>query len=146
VTINELPGEWLAHADLRQALKDSWEPRTTLLSPFDPLIGDRERTEALFGFRFKLEIYFPADKREYGYYVMPILDGDRLIGRIDPVLDRKQKILRLNAVYAEADTPTDTAERVATAIGDLASWLGAVSVELPDEMPPVWGRVARLLS
>ena len=51
VTIDGLPGEWLAHADLLEALKDAWEPRTTLLSPFDPLISDRERTEALFGFR-----------------------------------------------------------------------------------------------
>ena len=69
---------------------------------------------------------------------MPILDGDRLIGRIDPVLDRKQKVLRLKAVYAEPDTPMEATERVATAIGDLASWLGASSVELPDELPPAF--------
>jgi uncharacterized protein YcaQ len=146
VTIDEMPGEWLAHADLLAALEDEWQPRTTLLSPFDPLIGDRERTEALFAFRFKLEIYFPAAKREYGYYVLPILDGDRLIGRIDPVLDRKAKVLRLNAVYAEADAPMDAAERVAIAIGDLASWLGAESVELLDELPSVWIRMGRYLS
>ena len=69
---------------------------------------------------------------------MPILDGDRLIGRIDPVLDRKKKVLRLNAVYAEPDTTMDAAERVATAIGELASWLGASAVELPEELPPAF--------
>src|SRR5437868_4159920 len=134
VTIDGLPGEWLAHADLLGALSDPWQPRTTLLSPFDPLISDRERTEALFGFRFKLEIYKPAAQREYGYYVLPILDGDRLIGRVDPVLDRKAKVLRLNAVYAEPDAHVEAAERVATAIGDLASWIGATTIELPDEL------------
>jgi uncharacterized protein YcaQ len=146
VTIDGLSGEWLAHADLLEALKDAWEPRTTLLSPFDPLISDRERTEALFDFRFKLEIYKPTAQREFGYYVMPILDGDRLIGRIDPVLDRKHKLLRLNAVYAEVDTAMDAAESVATAIGELASWLGASSIELPKELPVVWRRIARFLS
>ncbi len=145
VTIDGLPGVWLAHADLLEALKDAWEPRTTLLSPFDPLISDRERTEALFGFRFKLEIYKPTAQREFGYYVMPILDGDRLIGRIDPVLDRTKKVLHLNAVYAEPDTTLDPAERVAPAIGELASWLGATSLELPDELPPAFAPMAALL-
>ena len=145
VTIDGLPGEWLAHADLLEALKDAWEPRTTLLSPFDPLISDRERTEALFGFRFKLEIYKPTAQRVFGYYVMPILDGDRLIGRIDPVLDRTKKVLHLNAVYAEPDTTLDPAERVAPAIGELASWLGATSLELPDELPPAFAPMAALL-
>jgi uncharacterized protein YcaQ len=138
VAIDGLPGDWLAHRDLLEALHaDAWQPRTTLLSPFDPLIGDRERTEALFDFRFRLEIYVPAAKREYGYYVMPILDGDRLIGRIDPVFDRKKKVLTLNAVYAEPDLPMDPElpDRVTTTIRDLASWLGATRIALPSELP-----------
>jgi uncharacterized protein YcaQ len=138
VAIDGLPGDWLAHRDLLEALHaDAWQPRTTLLSPFDPLIGDRERTEALFDFRFRLEIYVPAAKREYGYYVMPILDGDRLIGRIDPVFDRKKKVLTLNAVYAEPDLPMDPElpDRVTTTIRDLASWLGATRIALPAELP-----------
>ena len=137
VTIDGLPGEWLAHADLLEALGKPWEPRTTLLSPFDPLIGDRDRTEALFDFRYRMEIYVPAARREYGYYVMPILDGDRLIGRIDPIFDRKQKVLRLNAVYAERQLTSDRAvsERVAAAVRDLAAWLGATSTTLPEELP-----------
>jgi uncharacterized protein YcaQ len=145
VTIDGVRGEWLAHADLLEALHGPWEPRTTLLSPFDPLISDRKRTEALFDFRFKLEIYFPAAKREFGFYVMPIMDGDRLIGRVDPVFDRKTRVLRLNSVYAEPDSSVESAERVATALGELASWLGAESVELPRELPPAFAPLAALL-
>jgi uncharacterized protein YcaQ len=131
VSIDDLPGEWLAHAELLAALDGgTWQPRTTLLSPFDPLVADRERAEALFDFRFRLEIYVPAAKRQYGYYVMPILDGDRLIGRIDPAFDRKRRILRIHAVFAEPAPPPDAGRRIADAIGELATWLGAGSIEV----------------
>ena len=148
VTIQDLPGEWLAHRDLLAALDhDEWEPRTTLLSPFDPLITDRERTEALFDFRFHLEIYKPKAQREWGYYVMPILDGDRLIGRVDPVLDRRQKVLRLNAVFAEPDAPEDpdSLARVAAAVRALAAWLGAQRVEIADDVPSPFARLRDLV-
>jgi uncharacterized protein YcaQ len=139
VTIDRLPGEWLAHRDLLEALEgDAWQPRTSLLSPFDPLIGDRERTEALFDFRFRLEIYLPAERRHYGYYVMPILDGDALIGRIDPAYDRKRKTLSVHAVFSEPNAPPDAGERVAGAIGELAAWLGAESIEVESEVPAPW--------
>src|SRR5207302_3407041 len=91
-------GEWHAHPDV------SAEPvpdRVTLLSPFDRLIHDRARAEALFGFRYRLEMYVPPANQEYGYYVLPILRGDRLIGRIDPILDRKAGVLRVNSVHWE---------------------------------------------
>ena len=74
-------GEWYAHADV---LAQPWRPRTVALSPFDDLVSDRAHTEALFDFFFRLEIYVPKAKRQWGYFVMPILHGDRLIGRIDP--------------------------------------------------------------
>jgi uncharacterized protein YcaQ len=138
VDVAGLPGEWLAHAELLAALDaGQWQPRTTLLGPFDPLIGDRERTESLFDFRFRLEIYLPIAKREHGYYVLPILHGDRLIGRIDPAFNRKAGVLTVNAVHAEPDAPADAWPHVRAAIDELTSWLGALKVVLP-HLPEPW--------
>ncbi|MBA3688425.1 MAG: winged helix-turn-helix domain-containing protein [Chloroflexi bacterium] len=138
VAIDGLPGEWLAHAEVLAALDEPWRPRTTLLGPFDPLISDRERTESLFGMHFRLEIYVPVAKREYGYYVLPILHGDRLIGRIDPVLDRKRRVLTIKSVHAEPEAPAGAWASVRSAIDELAAWIGADEVELLP-LPAPWG-------
>jgi len=112
-------------------------PRTTLLGPFDRLIHDRDRAEKLWDFLYRIEIYVPAAKREYGYYVLPILHGDRLIGRLDPVNDKKAGVLRINAVYAEPGAPADAWPSVRSALDDLARWVGAEKVELP-RLPRPW--------
>lgn len=135
--IRELSGDWYAH---RTALEPRrFVARTTLLSPFDGLVADRRRAEELFAFRFKLEIYIPPDKREYGYYVMPILQGDRLIGRIDPLYDRQTRTLRVRRVYAESDARAGSGRAVATTIKALGRWLGGENVEIGD-VPAIWSR------
>ncbi|MFN2472193.1 MAG: DNA glycosylase AlkZ-like family protein [Gaiellaceae bacterium] len=109
---------WVAHPDVSDApVPDG----VTLLSPFDRLIHDRDRAEALFGFRYRLEMYVPPAKREYGYYVLPILVGDRLVGRVEPRFDRKTRTLEV--IDAWGDT-----SRLDEALARLAAFLGAERV------------------
>jgi uncharacterized protein YcaQ len=116
-------GGWRAHPDASDGPVPS---RVTFLSPFDRLVHDRGRAEALFGFRYRLEMYVPRAKREYGYYVLPILRGDRLVGRIEPVLDRRARRLRVDGVWWEPGARPVSLERP---LRSLARFLGAVSVE-----------------
>jgi uncharacterized protein YcaQ len=140
VRVEGLAGEWYAHKSALERRR--FVPRTTLLSPFDQLIANRERADELFGFRFKLEIYRPTEKREYGYYVMPILHGERLIGRIDPLYERKSRTLRIKAVHAEANAPEAAGPGVAKAIRELARWLGALRIEIGRSRSP-WDSAIR---
>jgi len=131
-----LKGRWYVHAvDVERipALERSWSGRTTLLSPFDTLIRDRPRMEALFGMRYRIEIYVPRVKREYGYFAMPILHNDELIGRIDPRVDREQDAFVVNAVHLEPGTKRDraTGRAVARALDDLAQFTGMSRVRVP---------------
>jgi uncharacterized protein YcaQ len=116
-------GDWEVHPDADAAPVPS---RTTFLSPFDRLIHDRDRAEAIWGFRYRLEMYVPKAKREYGYYVLPILRGDRLIGRIDPILDRKTGVLRVNSVHWEPGVKPVSLQKP---LRSLASFVGAGSIE-----------------
>jgi uncharacterized protein YcaQ len=139
VKIEGTRGEWIAHAPTLE-LEHEFAPRTTLLSPFDQLIWDRRRTEEVFDFRFRLEIYVPVDKREYGYFVLPLLHGDRLIGRIDPRYDRTAGRLDVKAVYAEPGAPKEAGGAVAGSIADLAGWLGARAIRFGRRIPSGWRR------
>jgi uncharacterized protein len=112
-------------------------PRTTLVGPFDRLIHDRARAERLWDFRYRIEIYVPESKREYGYYVLPILHGDRLIGRLDPSHDKRAGVLRVKSVHAEPGAPAGAWTAVREALDDLARWVGAETVELP-RLPKPW--------
>jgi uncharacterized protein YcaQ len=136
-------GTWYIHTDnlplLERIENGEWQPRTTLLSPFDNLICDRPRTEKLFGFKYSIEIYVPKHKRQFGYFVLPILHGDRFIGRIDPALDRKKKVFVINNVYAEPDAPmdADTGETIAKTIASLGKFIGAEKIEY-GSVPSGW--------
>ena len=138
------PDEWFIHHESLPALEairsGDWQPRTVLLSPFDNLICDRERTERLWDFYYRIEIYVPAAKRQYGYYVLPILHGDRLIGRMDSKLERKSGVHTVNALYAEnkANVTGETGQALAATLGDLAGWIGAQSVQLGENIPAAW--------
>ncbi len=112
--------------------------RVTFLSPFDRLVHDRDRAEALWDFFYRLEMYVPKAKREYGYYVLPILRGDKLIGRIEPVFDRKSRVLRVNGVFAEPGAPASAGEGIARAVRRLAKWLGAEEIAYGRRVPAVW--------
>jgi uncharacterized protein YcaQ len=116
-------GDWEVHPD---ADAEPVPARTTFLSPFDRLIHNRDRAEALWGFRYRLEMYVPKAKREYGYYVLPILKGDRLIGRVDPILDRKSGVLRVNSVHWEPGVKPVSLQRP---FRSLAAFIGAGSIE-----------------
>ena len=139
---SEHPGPWYVHADdlplLERLQAGDWQPRTTLLSPFDNLLINRERTERLFGFHYRMEIYVPKAARRYGYYVLPILHGDRLVGRVDPAMDRRSGRLVVHALHAEPDAPEAAGPAVAAALQDLASFLGADGIDLRQKAPQVW--------
>ena len=111
-------GGWKVHPDI------SDEPvpdRVTVLSPFDRLIHDRDRAEALFGFHYRLEMYVPKAKREFGYYVLPVLEGDRIVGRVEPRFDAKTRTLEVLGSWGET-------ARLDEALRDLAAFLGADTI------------------
>ena len=119
--VEGVKGEWRVDPTY---LSDGFTGRTALLSPFDRLIHDRVRTEELFEFEYTLEMYKPAANRRWGYFALPILHGDRLVGKLDAIADRKASVLRVNAIHEDVSFSRTMTTAVRKEIEDLASWLG----------------------
>jgi len=119
--VEGVKGEWRVDPAL---LGGDFRGRTALLSPFDRLVHDRTRTEELFGFEYTLEMYKPAAKRRWGYFALPILHGDRLVGKLDALADRKASVLRVNALHEDVKFTPAITKGVRAELEDLAAWLG----------------------
>lgn len=133
----EMLGEMWLDADLLPLLPQAQEGKlqathSTVLSPFDPVVWDRKRAEQLFNFSYRLECYTPAPKRQYGYFVLPLLHKGQLVGRMDAKMHRKTGVLEVIALYLEEGIRvTATLDKgLATAITDFAAWQGAREVTL----------------
>jgi uncharacterized protein YcaQ len=124
--VEGVKGEWRVDP---AALDDGFEGRTALLSPFDRLIHDRLRAMELFEFEYTLEMYKPAANRRWGYYALPILHDDQLVGKVDAVADRKASVLRVNAIHEDVRFTRTMTRAVRAELNDLASWLGLAAVD-----------------
>ncbi len=113
---------------------------TALLSPFDPVVWYRDRALRMFGFHYRIEIYTPAPKRQFGYYTLPVLVDDRLLGRVDLKSDRQAKVLRVQSAWVEpGGSAAELAARVAPELYRAAAWQGLAGVEVAE---PHWGDAA----
>ena len=125
---------------LESTRSDEWQPRMSLLAPFDNLLSGKDRMNRMFGFDYVHENYLPKNKRKFGSYVLPILWGDRFIGRVDPAMDRRNEKLLINSIHAEPGAPSD--KEVSLKIGEtielLAEFLGAKEVVYTARVPKAW--------
>jgi uncharacterized protein len=149
VEVEGLRGEWWVRAEdvetLASCSNGDFRGRTALLSPFDNLLCDRARTEELFGFSHRLEIYTPKAKRRWGYFVLPILHGDRLIGRADLQMDRRAGRLVAPAIHREDGAPRGKgiARAIRRELERLATWQDAGELEI-QAAPAAWPGVRPL--
>ena len=121
--VEGVEGEWRVDAAALETV-DAFAPRTVLVSPFDRLVFDRDRLLDLFDFEYLLEMYKPAAKRRWGYFALPILHGDRFVGKLDAKADRKSGVLRVNAIHEDLPFSATVAADVDAEIRELGRWLG----------------------
>jgi uncharacterized protein YcaQ len=126
--VEGVKGEWRVDPAY---LVDEFEGRTALLSPFDRLVHDRDRALQLFDFEYTLEMYKPAPKRRWGYFALPVLHNDRLVGKVDALADRKAARLSVNAIHEDVRFTRAMTKDLRAELDVLASWLGLDAVELP---------------
>ncbi|HTS72907.1 MAG TPA: crosslink repair DNA glycosylase YcaQ family protein [Gaiellaceae bacterium] len=124
--VEGVKGEWRVDP---AALGQDFEGRTALLSPFDRLVHDRARAQELFDFEYVLEMYKPAAGRRWGYFALPVLHGDRLVGKVDAAADRKASVLRVNAIHEDVEFTPAITRGVQAELMDLAGWLGLDTIE-----------------
>src|SRR5262249_59197965 len=108
----------------RDALGQPLEGRTALLSPFDRLVHDRARTQELFDFEYALEMYKAKEQRRWGYFALPVLHGDRLVGKVDATADRTRSVLNVHAIHEDVPFTRAIRRAVDAELEALASWLG----------------------
>jgi uncharacterized protein len=124
--VEGVKGEWRVDP---AALGADFEGRTALLSPFDRLVYDRRRAQELFEFEYTLEMYKPKALRRWGYFALPVLHDDRLVGKVDATADRKASVLQVHAIHEDVRFTRTMTRAVQAELEDLASWLGLVGVE-----------------
>jgi uncharacterized protein len=127
--VEGVKGEWRVDP---AAFGDDFEGRTALLSPFDRLVHDRARAIVLFDFEYALEMYKPAANRRWGYYALPILHEDRLVGKVDAAADRDASVLRVNAIHEDVRFTRTMTRTVQAELESLATWLGLAAVEVSE--------------
>jgi hypothetical protein len=116
-------GEWRVDPAYLDQMPEQFAARAALLSPFDWLVYDRVRSVDLFEFEYLLEMYKPAAKRRWGYYALPVLYGDQLVGKLDATADRKSGLLTVNAIHQDVPFTTEMTEAINAEIASLAAWL-----------------------
>src|SRR6266516_2526385 len=126
--VEGVAGEWRVDPE---ALDGDFEGRTALLSPFDRLVYDRVRAQELFDFEYVLEMYKPAAKRRWGYFALPVLHKDRLVGKVDATVDRKRSVLEVHAIHEDVELAHPITKAVQAELDALASWLGLEAAALP---------------
>jgi uncharacterized protein YcaQ len=145
--IEDVPGTAYLHRDLLPLLKKAEAGKlvpthTALLSPFDPLVWDRKRGRELFGFDYTIEVYTPEAKRRFGYFVMPLLQHGRIIGRLDPKAHRQAGVFEVRALHLESGIRPDAVDwaALAAAVQRLADWHGTPQVKVGRSDPPAAAR------